>query len=540
MKDNLNIKVDCTGMNRLEIIESLLNSRGIENEIEFLSISENDLIPFENMKNLEKGFDMLYDSIFANYSNKDKVLIHADVDVDGLTSYSIMFQYLENYMPENRIKATINKGKVHGIEDYDLSNLDDVDLMIIVDSINDLKDYKRILETGTKILILDHHITSKDLIEFEKNSEDICLISSANDYINSQLSGAGVVWKFCKYFDEMTLNNFSDNLVDLAMTGIIADMCNISAENRENRYICYKGLINIKNPVLKEFSKGYTFNSETVSYGIAPFVNSAMRMLRNDDVLNIFNLKDNKEIKRKIEYLKEIKQQQSEETDRLLAMAEIKDYGKVAIAIIDNNQYNLKGLIANKIMADVQKPILCITEYNNDNEHYYSGSARGIGIDNFLKVMEDTECIDFAKGHENSFGVKIPYDKFNECIKKIETTLKDLELKNDIHIDAKIKPYQITNSLLDDIERISVVTGEGYKPYKFLVELYNDNYVISTIKDTHLKITSGDISFIKWNDNDIEKYRDKDIVIIGTLNKNVFAGKVQKQIIVDKIIIKEV
>ena len=536
MKDSLNIKVDCTGMNRLEIIESLLNSRGIENEIEFLSVSENDLIPFENMKNLEKGFDMLYDSMFANYSKNDKILIHADVDVDGLTSYSIMFQYLENYMSENRIKATINKGKVHGIEDYDLSNLDDVDLMIIVDSINDLKDYKRILETGTKILILDHHITSKDLIEFEKNSEDICLISSANDYINSQLSGAGVVWKFCKYFDEMTLNNFSDNLVDLAMTGIIADMCNISAENRENRYICYKGLINIKNPVLKEFSKGYKFNGETVSFGIAPFVNSAMRMLRNDDVLNIFNLKDNKEIKRKIEYLKEIKQQQSEETDRLLAMAEIKDYGKVAIAIIDNNQYNLKGLIANKIMAAIQKPVLCITEYNDSNEHYYSGSARGIGIENFLKDIENTKCIEYAKGHENAFGIEIKYDNITECVEKLNKTYENIEFENNLNIDAEIETYQITADLINDIERISVVTGEGYKPYKFLVRLNNFN--ISTIKNTHIKIECGGVSFIKWNDNNVDKYADKNIIVIGTLNKSIFAGKVQKQMIVDKIIVE--
>lgn len=538
MKDNINIKADCAGMDRLEIIETLLKNRGIEDEIEFLNISENDLIPYESMKNIEKGFDILYDSIFANYSRKDKILIHADVDVDGLTSYSIMYQYLKNYMSKNRIKATINKGKVHGIEDYDLSNLDDVDLMIIVDSINDLKDYQRILETGTKILILDHHIINKDLIEFEKNSEDICLISSANDYINPQLSGAGVVWKFCRYFDEMTLNDFADNLVDLAMTGIIADMCDVT--NKENRYICYKGLTNIKNPTLKEFSKGYKFNGETVSFGIAPLINSAMRMLENDYVLNIFNLDNKKEIKNKIEYLKELKKKQNDEVDRLLETTNIRDFNKVAVTDVQDNEYNLKGLMANKIMADVQKPILCVTEYNDGDKHYYSGSARGIGIDNFLKVIENTECIDFAKGHENAFGIKIPYDKFNECIEKIEIALQDLEFKNDIHIDAKIKPYQITTSLLDDIERISVVTGEGYKPYNFLVELNIGDYAISTIKDTHLKITSGDISFIKWNDNDIEKYRDKNIVVIGTLNKSTFKGKVQKQMIIDKIIIKEV
>ena len=32
---------------------------------------------------------------------------------------------------------------------------------------------------------------------------------------------------------------------------------------------------------------------------------------------------------------------------------------------------------------------------------------------------------------------------------------------------------------------------------------------------------------------------DKDIVLIGTLNKSKFMGKVQKQMIIDKIIVKE-
>lgn len=537
MKDNLNIKADCKGMDRFEIIETILGNRGIDNEIEFLNVTENDLIPFENMKNLEKGFDTLYDSIFANYSKNDKILIHADVDVDGLCSYSIVYQYLLNYMPENRIKSTINKGKVHGIEDYDLDKLHDVDLMIIVDSINDIEDYCRILETGTKVLILDHHISSKELIEFEKNNENICLISSANEYDNPQLSGSGVVWKFCKYFDYATLNDFSEKLIDLAMTGIIADMCDVSADNKENRYICYKGITNIKNPALKTFSKGYAFNGETVTYGIAPLINAAMRMLKNNYVLNIFNLKDNKEIKNKIEHLKECKQQQAEEVDKLLAIAEIKDCNKIAIATIEDNKYNLKGLIANKITADIQKPLLCVSEYIKDNEHYYSGSARGTGVENFLKDIENTKCIEFAKGHENAFGVKIDCDNITECIEKLNNLYKNIEFENRLNIDAEIETYQITADLINDIERISVVTGEGYKPYKFLVRL--NNFQITTIKGIHIKIESGGVSFIKWNDNNIEKYVNKNIVVIGTLSKSVFKGKIQKQMIIEKIIVED-
>lgn len=533
MKDNLNIKIDGRGKDRLEIIEALLNSRNVD-EFELLNPSENDLIPYDDMINLSKGFDLLYDSIFANCSRHDKILIHADVDVDGLTAYSIIYQYLKNYMPETRIKATINKGKVHGIENYDLNNLEDVDLMIIVDSINDLEEYKRILETGVKILILDHHIVSKEVIEFEKNNENICLISSANNYPNSMLSGSGVVWKFCRYFDDMTLNDYSDSLVDLAMTGIISDMCDVTT--KENYYICHKGLTNIKNPVLKEFAKGYAFNGETITYGIAPVVNSAMRMLQNDYVLNIFNLVDKKEIKKKIEHLKFIKTKQNEEVERLLSTdTDIKDYGKLAVAVIKDNEYNLKGLIANAIMSNIQKPLICVTKYDN----YYSGSARAIGVDNFLKISEVTNEIVFAKGHENAFGIKINSDNLDSYVKKVNEILDKTEFKNEITIDCQINPYQITTQFIDDIERLSVVTGEGYKPYKFMVELKANTFSVGTIKDTHTKITSADMNYIKWNDNNIEQYMGKDIIVIGTLNKSKFMGKVQKQMIIDKIIVKE-
>ena len=105
------------------------------------------------------------------------------------------------------------------------------------------------------------------------------------------------------------------------------------------------------------------------------------------------------------------------------------------------------------------------------------------------------------------------------------------------NIDAEIETYQITADLINDIERISVVTGEGYKPYKFLVRL--NNFQITTIKGIHIKIESGGVSFIKWNDNNIEKYANKNIIVIGTLSKSVFKGKIQKHMIIEEIIVED-
>ena len=45
-----NVKIDGRGMDQLEIIESLLESRGVEDCYEFLNPSSDELIPFEKLK----------------------------------------------------------------------------------------------------------------------------------------------------------------------------------------------------------------------------------------------------------------------------------------------------------------------------------------------------------------------------------------------------------------------------------------------------------------------------------------------------------
>ena len=55
MKKNLTAKYDCRSMDNGEIIETILNDRNIENLQEFLHPSEDSLIPFEKLKNIDKA-----------------------------------------------------------------------------------------------------------------------------------------------------------------------------------------------------------------------------------------------------------------------------------------------------------------------------------------------------------------------------------------------------------------------------------------------------------------------------------------------------
>ena len=200
----------------LEIIDAILYERGIDDIMGFLKPSIDDMIPFEEMKGLEDAYQIIDDAVTMG----EKFLVLADVDADGCCSNAIITKYLRKCGAD--VECIINDGKEHGAENLDLSLLSDVDVMIIVDSLNnDPEVYKRILDTNTRLIVFDHHLPEQRL--FDANL-DFVLVTSAKDYPNEALSGAGVCLKYALYADEMNLTDYAD---DLWVYGAIGNACSI-------------------------------------------------------------------------------------------------------------------------------------------------------------------------------------------------------------------------------------------------------------------------------------------------------------------------
>lgn len=66
-----------------------------------------DLEPPTNLDNIDKGARLL-DEIL---SNKGKIAIIVDCDVDGFTSASIFWLYLKELMPDIKIHYYLHEGK---------------------------------------------------------------------------------------------------------------------------------------------------------------------------------------------------------------------------------------------------------------------------------------------------------------------------------------------------------------------------------------------------------------------------------------------
>lgn len=507
-----------------------MRNRGILDIDGFINPKYSDMLSSAYFENIGRAKDIILDTI----KNDGTFLIYADVDVDGCTSASIAYRYLKNYT--NKIKTFINKEKDHGIQNYfNLEEeLKEVDTVIIVDSINDSPDkYLQILDMGKQLVIADHHIPNEEIL---KVKDKICLVSSAVNYPNSHLSGSGVTWKLMRYIDECTENNYANLLVDLAACGIISDVCDVGKDSPENRYICYMGFNNIYNPALKIIAGNYEFNSTTISYSLSPLVNSANRVGNNKEALELFISDDITRIKDIIDNLKSYKDYQKEQVDTIYSDVIINQaqgqLDKKCMYFLISDAKNFAGLIANKACADFNRPVIVLQDYGDN----YSGSMRSVGVDNFQKIISDSNYA-ICAGHEMAAGITIPKNNFFLLYNYIEEQLKDYSFKQEISVDVELSVNQINSYLIKQLKLINKISGKGFPAVIVKLSDVSDYKINKMSNGKHLSLKTNDVSFIKWNFSDWNSVLpDAKLSAIGTLDENFFAGKHSYQLIMDDFV----
>lgn len=516
MEKILTAKINGIGMDDSEIIDTILESRGIEDVGSFLKPSIDDMIPFEKLQGLHEAYQMIDDAITMG----ERFLVLADVDADGCCSNAIITKYLRRCGAD--VECIINDGKAHGAENLDLSLLKDIDVMIIVDSLNnDPEVYKRILDTDTQLIVFDHHLPEQRL--FDANL-DFVLVTSAKDYPNEALSGAGVCLKYALYSDEMNLTNYADDLWVYGAIGIIADMSDMSVP--ENRYIAYRGLAQFKNPMVQKMVGNYTFDSQSVSFSIGPLVNAAMRMHENEKAMNVFLAEDVDEIDELVKDLKDCRERQNEAVaemlDNLLEQGEAQLDKKCMFFMLENDtDAEVTGLIGNKLLAMYQRPLFILRLRDGQ----YAGSMRSVGTENFLEIANGTGlCL--CQGHPNAAGAFIQEDEFEQFKEVIEDELKDIEFSIEVEADIELAPSQINENLIKQLNAINRISGAGFKPVNVLVR--TNDYEVSTFSSKkHLKIIDNEtgVIIVKWNCMDWQTMgNDGEIVAVGVL-ANPFYGR---------------
>ena len=561
--------------NNLSPIQQILNNRGIKlSEIHhYLNTTDEDIANplLFGKENMEKATIAIANAVNNNWNT----LVLVDCDCDGYTSAAILINYLYDLFPTfvtQHLKYYLHEDKTHGLSDcIDYIEKNDFKLIIIPDAAsNDYEYHFQLKEEGRQIIILDHH----EAPEISKNA--IVINNQLSDYPNKQLSGAGVVWQFCRYFDKIRGGFNADQYIDLAALGNCGDM--MSLRSIETKHIITKGFCqeNIQNPFIygmaekNSYSLGNKITPIGAAFYIVPFVNSMVRsgtleekellfksMLKSEAFKEILSNKrghklgeTEKLVDQALRTATNVKSRQTREQDKGMELVEaliernnMMEH-KVLIFLLQPGQIdpNIAGLIANKIMAKYQRPTLMLTKHDD----LYTGSARGYsksGIDNFKDICQATGLVEYAEGHQNAFGIGITVNNINKFIELTDIALKDLQSEPLYYVDYIFKGVDVNPEAILEIANLNDIWGQDIDESLICIENLKVTKETLTLmspdKKPTLKITlPNKIALIKFGSSqeEYEKLLSNgyvEINVIGKCNANEWNGNITPQLLIE-------
>lgn len=567
----------------------LLTSRGVEDVDAFLSPTIQHLNSPLNLKSIQIGAAM-YLRIATNDSSR--ILIVVDSDNDGYTSAAIIYKYTKRLNPNCQVDYWLHEGKQHGLQDHIDRLMEQdykYDLIILPDSSSNDANYHDMLEEiNTPCLILDHHLTDVKL------SYNAIVINNqlSPSYTNKELTGAGVVYQFCRYIDSMTGNNWADDYLDLAAWGIIGDMGSVL--NMENRYLITAGLRkeNIKNEFLRALleKQAYSITGKmgatlddvcekltptSIAFYIVPLVNGMIRvgtMEEKDRLFTAFIDGDRMVESGKrgakgtmervaVESARECANAKARQDKAKLAAVErleqkIFKYdlleNKVLFVRLDETDKfpsELNGLIAMQLAAKYKKPTI-VARLNDQG--FDRGSARGVDkseLKDFKQFLMDSGYFEYAQGHANAFGVSISDKRLADFHKYANNYLANYNFGENSHDVNFIREANATDlhALIMDIGSLAHIWGQGNKePLIYIKPTMVDKSKISIMgknKDT-LKININGIDYIKFRATDlIDEIQFMDgpieIELVCKANINEWMGTRRPQMLIEDCEIKE-
>ena len=462
------------------VITTILLNRGIgENEMpSFLTKTMKDIRNPMLMKDMEKATERIIKAISAH----EKIVIYGDYDVDGITSTTLMVEFLSSigadvdyYIPDRQdegyginIKA-VNKLIKRGVK-----------LLITVDcGITALGEVSFAKLLGMDVIVTDHH-TCKDRLP-----EDAVAILNPkrpdSEYPFDGLAGVGVAFKLVLALAmklKMNTTQCFHQYIDIVTLGTIADVVPLVDENR---IMVDKGIKALKTSTrpgiraLLEVSGAdkRPITASSVAFTLAPRLNAAGRLSTASTGVELLlskSMEEAVEIAKKLdnenEKRRETEQQIYEEAMEMIA--EDFNFSKKKVIVLSKKDWHhgVIGIVASKLNDLYYKPCILISENENGEG---KGSGRSIPSFNLFDALSHCEDVltEFG-GHSAAAGLNLSIASLDEFTRKINKYADEILSADDmvptLAVDMGINENDISVETAKLLERLEPFGMNNEKP----------------------------------------------------------------------------
>ena len=446
------------------------------------------------------------DRIFGAIARRERIAIHGDYDVDGVTSTVILRRALEllgadvtHFIPER-----LRDG--YGLQPASVDRLhaDGATLIISVDcGIRGADAARRARELGVDLIITDHHEPDTAL------PDALAVINPKRadcTYPDKHLAGVGVALKLVQALCSRTgHDSWLPGFVKLAAIGTLADVVPLVGENRVIAKVGLGLLTTGPHKVgLRALLEvcgltGKTIDSYHIGFMLAPRVNAAGRMSTPDLAARLLLASDEsmaEEARALAQQLDgENVRRQEEEAGILAAARKVvqndPDVGARSVLVVAGEGWHrgVIGIVASKLVDAFHRPAIVLSI----EDGVAHGSCRSIPHFDMLAALE--ACASFFirfGGHRQAAGLTMDAARVREFRLAIndraEGVLGPEQLMPRLRIDTDLGLRAITAEVAAGIASLAPFGAGNPRP----VFAARDVQVIDgprTLKERHLKMS---------------------------------------------------
>jgi single-stranded-DNA-specific exonuclease len=511
----------------------------------FLKPSLDHLLDPMGLADMDRAVDRLLRAI----ANRERIAVHGDYDVDGITSTVILRRALEllggevtHFIPER-----LRDG--YGLQPAALERLhaEGVHVVVSVDcGIRGADAADRARELGLDLIITDHHEPDTAL------PQAVAVVNPKRhdcQYADKHLAGVGVALKLVQALCMRSgKTNWLPAFVKIAAIGTLADVVPLVGENRViaklGLQMLSKGPHKVGLRALIDIAglAGKQIDSYHIAFMMAPRINAAGRMSTPDIATRLLLASDDgmaDEARSLAEQLDtENTRRRQEEQDIVAKARKIietdPEVGAHAILVVAGEGWHrgVIGIVASKIVDTFYRPTIVLS-IEGDVAH---GSCRSIPGFDMLAALESCAPVLLRfGGHKQAAGLQLESGRIKEFRRAVgaygDEKLSPDDLRPRLWLDGPLMFGGITTRVAEELATLSPFGAGNPKP---IFQTSGVQIVDGPrkLKDRHLKVSlrqdSRVFRAIAWNAAERETLlaEKKDNVDLAfSLEENEFQGE---------------
>jgi len=449
------------------LAQALLN-RGVRTAAEagrFLTPSLDDLHDPAGLLDIEEAATRIMSAI----KNGERILVHGDYDVDGITSTYLLYTVLRDLggLVEFRIPHRTRDGYGLSVAAIDDAKLRGCSLIVTVDcGITALEPVRDAAARGIDVVITDHH---EPPAELPAARAIVNPHRAGCPYPFKSLAGVGVTFKLVQALlrGRGGLEPAAEYL-DVVALGTIADVVPLLGENRALAGLGLDRLnarprIGIQALMQVAGLAGQRISSGQIAFVLAPRINAGGRMGNAEQGLRLLLARDRDEALGVAESLEEDNDRRRAIDEQVLIEASRRVVEELRwpdcrsiLLWSDRWHPGVIGIVASRLLERFQRPTILVS-MNGDRGRGSGRSVAGLDLNRALHRCSDL-LVSFG-GHAFAAGLSVERSRLPELRTRFEelvaAELDPADIAPRLQIDAELPFRECDVTLASWIERLS-------------------------------------------------------------------------------------